>query len=145
MDTIDINDLPVTYQYSIKSFIQANPHCGLDYPIGIYATMNFRDALDCYLRWEGILDWTDVILTFITVMNAGEAKPLPDEHKLVEAMRMYGGGFARSLATAWQQANSSNVRRLRREFNGLLETYQQFLPKEVPEFLKKDRHASPSK
>jgi len=145
MDTININDLPVTYQYSIKSFIQENPHCGLDYPIGIYATMNFRDALDCYLKWNGVLVYTDVILTFITTMNAKEAQPLPDELKLVEAMRMYGSGFAHSLATAWQKADSGNVRSLRREFNGLLETYRQFLPKEVPEFLKKDRHASPSK
>ena len=141
MDTININLLPQTYAAAINNFKMNNPHH--DVPIDEAGEMNFRDALNAYLRWEGIHGYTDAILTFFTAMNPKEAEPLNDEFHLVEAMRDHGGHFASNLAAAWQRADSGNMRKLRREFNNLLETYRQYLPKpvqeryDIPEFLRK--------
>ena len=148
MDTININLLPQTYAQSIKAFIKEN-NLKVAYLIDDAGEMGFRDALDCYLRWEGISGYTDVILTFINAMNPKEAEPLNDEHTLVMAMKDHGGHFASAIATAWIRADGGNIRKLRREFNNLLETYRQFIytVKEdgeekmqvypIPEFLRK--------
>lgn len=61
------------------------------------------------------------------IHNQAPAEVLPDEGKLIFAMRDYGGDFASNLAKAWIRADGGNTERLREGFNNLLGTYRQFI------------------
>lgn len=58
---------------------------------------------------------------------AALSEPLPDEEALVEAMRAYGGSFAKHIAGAWTVADSGNKRALRAAFADLLEGFRPFI------------------
>ena len=50
-------------------------------------------------------------------------RALPHINVALDAMKQYGGRFARHLAEAWQCADSDNQRRLREAFPELLADY----------------------
>ena len=47
------------------------------------------------------------------------------EHKAVDAMARFGGGFVSALALAWRRADSENQSRLREAFPELIEQYSE--------------------
>jgi hypothetical protein len=50
-----------------------------------------------------------------------------NEPKLVEAMHLFGGAFARHIAAAWKSAAENDKARLRESFGNMLYTYKQHM------------------
>lgn len=46
-----------------------------------------------------------------------------DKYWMLKAMEIYGGGFAKALAIAWQHADSINSRKLESAFPELVKQY----------------------
>lgn len=51
---------------------------------------------------------------------------IPDNYsEMLRCMEKYGGGFAASLAVAWQKANLTNKKRLEAAFPELMKQYSE--------------------
>lgn len=49
------------------------------------------------------------------------------DHKLIEAMEKYGGGFINALANLWIVSDSANRARIEREFKPEFDRYRSFI------------------